>query len=121
MSFDLGKTLKSINDTKEYTYDGTYVPYVINKSLSYFIDTIFLANETNSIKIEYDKMQYDFLLYSVRKRKRFSKWEKPSKSKYEDAIVFVYKVNRKRAREIECILGKSELDYILEQYKLINS
>ena len=54
--------------------ENKYTPYVVNKGLSYFIDTVFQANEMNVHHNADNRLQYDFLLNSVRPKKRFSKW-----------------------------------------------
>ena len=69
---ELKDWLNSINFTKEdLSYDvKTYPPYVINRCLSGFIDTIMYANEMNRYHNLDKDMQYSFYLNSVRKRKR---------------------------------------------------
>ena len=75
--------LKTINDTKVNLMDTDsdnskyYNGFVVNRSLSYFSDTVFLSNEMNRLHHLDVKMQYDFLINIVRKKKRFSKWDKP--------------------------------------------
>ena len=71
--------LNSINMTKvnlvrdEGRGASEYAPYLMNKGLSQFPDTIMFANEMN-LRCHMDKqMQYEFLLHSVRPRKRMSK------------------------------------------------
>jgi len=54
-----------------------YLPYMTNRSLSYFQDTVAVANAMNQYHILEKKLQFDFLINIVRKRKRFSKWIKP--------------------------------------------
>lgn len=53
-----------------------YVPFIINRGLGYFPDTVLYANEMNrnsSIAVDW---QFSFLLNSISKKKRFSKWHK---------------------------------------------
>ena len=74
--------LNSINTTKKnvITDDITekaYNSFMVNRSLSYFNDTVVLANEMNRYHHIDNKLQFDFLINMVRKRKRFSKWIKP--------------------------------------------
>ena len=57
--------------------EGQYVPFVINRSLSYFQDTVLIANEMNKHHHLDNRLQFDFLRSIVRKRKRFGKWAKP--------------------------------------------
>ena len=80
---NLSKVLESINYTKEDVLDPNgkdYVPFVVNKSLSYFMDTVAYANEMNKYPFRDKRMQYDYLKGSIRKRKRFSGWVKKDKS-----------------------------------------
>ena len=53
-----------------------YKPFYVNKSLSYFVDTILYANEVNQLKHVDLKLQNDYYLNSIRKGKRYSKWHK---------------------------------------------
>jgi hypothetical protein len=56
--------------------ERAYVPFMVNRGLSYYNDTVLLANEMNRYAALPVKMQYDFLKNTVRAKKRFSKWSK---------------------------------------------
>ena len=92
-----------------------YTPYVVNKSLSYFPDTLLYANEINQYGFLDNKMQYEYYLYSVRQGKRFSKWTKKDSSELIDSISRYYQVNRKRAEEYASVLTQDQKDSILEK------
>ena len=69
----------SINDNKKDIMkddidERGYSPFHTNRSLSYFNDTVGLANVVNQYHHLDNKLQYHFLINIVRKRKRFSKW-----------------------------------------------
>jgi|TARA_B110000908_G_scaffold27270_1_gene31926 hypothetical protein len=72
--------LNSVNMTKKDIMDpleeSKYPAFMVNRGLSYFQDTVLLANEMNRSHQLDGRMQYDFLRTSIRKRKRFSKWVK---------------------------------------------
>ena len=77
--------VNSINFTKKNLMKNTandelaekgYAPFLTNKSLSYFTDTILYANEMNRYHFLDKKLQYEFYLNSLRKKKRFAKWAK---------------------------------------------
>ena len=72
--------LNSVNMTKKDIMDpleeSKYPAFMVNRGLSYFQDTVLLANEMNRCHQLDGRMQYDFLRTSIRKRKRFSKWVK---------------------------------------------
>ena len=53
-----------------------YSPFLTNRSLSYHNDTIALANEMNVRHNSDSRLQYEFLLNTVRPRKRYAKWIK---------------------------------------------
>lgn len=110
--------ITSINEKKSYLFedavadnsgeaadldsvDRKYPPFMVNRGLSYFIDTIMLANEMNTRFDMSKKMQYDFLYHSVRKKKRFSKWFKKAKDNEDiELIKEAYGFNRQRAEEV---------------------
>lgn len=92
-----------------------YVPYVVNKSLSYFTDTLLYANEINQYGFLDNKMQYEYLLHSVRQGKRFSKWAKKDSSVVIDSISKYYQINKKRAEEYASILTEQQKQEIVER------
>ena len=114
--------LNSINDTKVNAMDTDincerlYIPYVVNRCMSYFPDTILYANEMNRFAGIPNKLQYDYYLNSVRKRKRFSKWLKNEISDDIDLIKQHFGYSEKKAREALEILGEAGLAEIKVQY-----
>jgi hypothetical protein len=113
---NLSKVLESINYTKEDILDPQgkdYVPFVVNKSLSYFMDTVAYANEMNKYPFLDKRMQYDYLKGSIRKRKRFSGWVKKDKSDVIDAIIKYYDVSYRKALEYEKLLTEGQKQEIL--------
>jgi hypothetical protein len=74
--------LNAINDSKKDLIkedpltEKDYVPFMINRGLSYFPDTIMFANEMNSHASIPKDWQFAFYLNGVNKKKRFSKWHK---------------------------------------------
>lgn len=111
----LGEFLKSINkktdvvDDLEVEHD--YSGFFINRSMSYFLDTIFYANEMNMISRNCPKIQqYMFYYNGVRKRNRFSRWSKPEKeSKKIKLIKESYGYNTEQAENVLPLLPTHEL------------
>ena len=73
--------LKSINTSKkdimvDSVSEKEYNAFMINRSLSYFQDTVIYANEMNKYHHLDNRLQFDFLINTIRKRNRFSKWQK---------------------------------------------
>ena len=111
----LSEFLNSINQTKENLLakdsrlEKEYVPFVINKCFSYFPDTIFYANRMNQLSFLDKKMQYDYLINSITKRKRFSKWIKVEENKDLDIIQEVFGYSESRAREVLDLLPMGKI------------
>jgi len=77
--------VNSINQTKKNLMRGTendvvaekeYNAFLTNRALSYHHDTVALANEMNQRSHIDNALQYEFLLNSVRSKKRFAQWNK---------------------------------------------
>lgn len=112
--------VKSINATKknlitDSTTEKAYSPFIINRSLSYFIDTVLYANEINQYSHLDNKLQYDYLLHSIPKRSRFSKWYKPEKDEDLEVVAEFFKCNFRHASEILKIINKSDIDLIKQK------
>lgn len=113
--------VNSINFTKKNLMRGSdndelseksYAPYLTNKSLSYFTDTLLYANEMNRMHFLDNKLQYEFFLNSIRKKKRFAKWAKADKN---DDLVMVseyYQISLSKAKEAIRILSTEQLSTI---------
>ena len=88
--------LNAINMTKENLMaedDMTvkdYTPFMVNRGLSYFHDTVLLANEMNRYSELDNDIQFAFFLNSVTKRKRFSKWHKKDATTDDVKLVMEY-------------------------------
>lgn len=114
----LGDFLKAINKTKEPLMDEDpfaekeYVPFVITRTLSYFPDTIFHANEMNFRSWTDKKLHFDYLRSAIRPRSRFTKWEKQEKNDKIDTIKAYYGYNDQRAREVVDILSDEDVMYM---------
>lgn len=112
--------LNSINYTKEDLMideesEEGYNPFMINRGLSYFSDTVLIANEMNMNAHLDNRLQYDFLMDLVRKRKRFSKWMKPNTSKHLESIMLYYNVSEHKASQYLELLSDKQLKFITEK------
>ena len=114
---ELKDWLNSINFNKEdLSYDiKTYPPYVINRCLSGFIDTIMYANEMNRYHNLDKDMQYSFYLNSVRKRKRFSPWIRKDKVNDLECVKQYYGYSNEKASQALKILDKQQLNFIKQR------
>lgn len=79
--------------------EKAYQPFLTNRALSYHQDAVYLINEMNCNHQLDNRLQYSFLINTLRKRRRFSKWQKPYESKKLDTIKSFYGVSTQRAKE----------------------
>jgi len=80
--------------------DKAYVPFIVNRGLSYFQDSILYANAMNERASLPTKMQYDFLRFGLRPRKRFSKWSKKADDSSDvELIMAEYGYSADKARD----------------------
>jgi hypothetical protein len=113
--------LNAINNNSYYHFKDVdisnkdYNAFMINRGLSYFPDTVLLANEMNMNSHLDGKLQFDFLINIVRKRKRFSKWNKAVESDDIKAIKEYYGYSNEKARDILPLLNDNELKFIKER------
>lgn len=114
--------LNSINDTKtnlikeDPSVEKDYLSFMVNRGLSYYPDTIMLANEMNQFHFLDKKIQYDFYLSSVSKRKRFSKWAKKESSTEVDLIKKAYSCSNVKAFEILKLLTPEQLKELQQRF-----
>jgi hypothetical protein len=111
-SINVTKTNMMRNTENDELAEKGYEPFLTNRSLSYFEDTIGMANEMN-FRSGADKiLQYEFLLNTIRKRKRFSKWIKPEKNDELSMIQEFYGYSRAKAEEAAKILTNEHINEI---------
>jgi hypothetical protein len=115
---ELKHYLNSINYDKKALMDNdekaekVYPPYVVNRCLSFFSDTILHANVINCNWMLDKKMQFDFYRLSIRKNKRFSPWVKKEENSNIDLLKEVYGYTEQKAREVLNILSPEDLQTI---------
>ena len=112
--------LKAINETKEDVMltpedERKYSPFIVNRGLSFFMDTIFQVNELNRNYHLEARLQFDYLLNSVRKKKRYSKWLKPEKLQDLDVVKEYYGFGNEKAKDALRILSEDQLAFIKDK------
>lgn len=112
----LGDILTSVNTKNslftEEQAKPAYIPYVINRSMSYFMDTVMFANEMNQSSDCPQYLQYLFYRYGIRKGRRFSKWHKSEDSKYLDLVKEYYGYSTEKAQAALKLLTDEQLEII---------
>lgn len=111
--------LNAINSTKEDLLkdalpedEKKYNAFIVNRGLSYFSDSVLFANEMNRYHLIDGKMQFDFLRLALRKRKRFSKWNKAEENESVDIIKEFYGYSDQKAREVLDLFKPEDIEVL---------
>lgn len=107
--------MPSILQTKKDILDNPkdYVPFVVNKALSFHYDCILYANQMNMMPNLDTDMQYRYYLNKVRSYKRpFQKWHKFEKNEAVEAIKEYYGYSNDKARATLEVLNEEQVEHI---------
>ena len=113
--------VNSINFTKKNLMKNTandelaekgYAPFLTNKSLSYFTDTLLYANEMNRYHFLDKRLQYEFYLNSIRKKKRFAKWAKADDNDEVMMVQEYFKFSPQKAKAALKVLTPTQKNII---------
>ena len=118
--YELKDYLKAINETKEPLLDTTdetwekkYAPFVINRCMSMFYDTIMHSNEMNGLHFLPKRMKFHYLINSIRIKKRFGgKWLSQTKLKDLELVKEYYGYSNAKAKEAISLLSSDQIDNI---------
>jgi hypothetical protein len=96
--------------------EAEYVPFMVNRALSYHKDCVLYANEMNRRHQLDKKLQNDFLLNTIRAKKRpFNKWIKPEKSDDIACIKSFYGFSDAKARDALRLLTDKQIQELKEK------
>ena len=109
--------LNAINHSKQDIMvddltEKAYNPFMVNRGLSYFHDTVLMANEMNQNAHVDNRLQFDFFINIVRKKKRFSKWFKPEIVSDVEVVKEYYGYSNQKARQVLTLLTTEQLDLL---------
>ena len=107
--------LKSINTTKKNIMvddltEKEYNAVIINRGLSFFPDTVLYANEMNLNHHLDSRLQYDFLINIIKKKKRFTKWVKPQEIANLEVIKEYYGYSDEKAKSVLSLLNNEQME-----------
>ena len=107
--------LNAINITKENIMvdditEKAYNSFIVNRSLSYFNDTVLYANEMNVNHHIDNRLQFDFFINIVRKKKRFSKFMKPETVSDVEAVKEYYGYSNEKAKSALTLLTSDQIN-----------
>ena len=124
MTYELKHYLKSINQTKEKLMDTDdamwekkYPAFIVNKCVAPFPDTIHLVNELNIHHHLDSKLQFDFLLNSLRARKRYTPWLKASRIEDLEYVKEYYGYSNDKAKRALDILTDEQIATIKQKLR----
>jgi len=96
-----------------------YNPYLTNKALSQHRDCIGLAQAMNERPWLDNKLQYLYLINTVRSMKRpFHKWDKPEKIEDIVCVKTYYGYSDTKAREALQLLSEEQIQKIKEETEI---
>ena len=117
--YELKEYLNAINQTKEplmntedEQWEKKYPSFIVNKCVAPFPDTVMLLNEINQLHHLDNKLQFDFLINSLRPRKRYTPWLKAKKLENLEYVKEYYGYNNEKAKAALDILNDEQISAI---------
>jgi len=112
--------LKAINETKKDIMvddiaEKEYNPFIINRGLSFFKDTILYANEMNRYHHLDHRVQFDFFINIIRKKKRWSKWIKSSDIDNLELIKEYYGYSNEKAKSALSLMSNEQIEQLKQR------
>ena len=111
----INHTKEPLMDTEDEEWEKKYPPFIVNKCLAPFQDTILLVNEVNQYPNIDKKLQFDFLINSLRPRKRFTPWVKAKKLDDIEYVKEFYGYNNEKAKVALTILNDEQIATIKQK------
>ena len=111
----INNTKENVMDTEDEMWEKKYPPFIVNKCIAPFTDTLILVNEINQLHHLDKKLQFDYLLNSIRPRKRFTPWVKAKKLKNLEYVKEFYGYNNEKAKIALELLDEEQISAIKER------
>ena len=111
----INHTKERLMDTEDEEWEKKYPPFIVNKCLAPFQATILLVNEINQYPHLDKKLQFDFLINSLRPRKRFTPWVKAKKLDDIEYVKEFYGYNNEKAKVALTILNDDQIATIKQK------
>ena len=108
----INHTKELLMDTEDEMWEKKYSPYISNRCLYPHLDTLLLVNEMNIYNGLDRKLQFHFLINSVRSKKRFAPWLKTSKIKNLELVKEYFGYSDQRAKEVLNVLTDENISYM---------
>ena len=111
----VNSTKERLMDTEDETWEKKYPPFIVNKCVAPFQDTIMLVNEINQFHHLDKKLQFDFLINSLRPRKRYTPWVKAMKLENLEYVKEFYGYDNEKAKVALDILDDEQISAIKQK------
>ena len=111
----INNTKENVMDTEDEMWEKKYPPFIVNKCIAPFTDTLILVNEINQLHHLDKKLQFDYLLNSIRPRKRFTPLVKAKKLKNLEYVKEFYGYNNEKAKIALELLDEEQISAIKER------
>ena len=105
-------TKENLLDTEDEDWEKKYPPFIVNKCVAPFPDTVMLVNEINQLPHLDKKLQFDFLINSLRPRKRYTPWMKAMKLENLEYVKEYYGYSNEKAKSALDILTDEQISAI---------
>ena len=105
-------TKEPLMNTEDDQWEKKYPPFIVNKCVAPFPDTVMLLNEINQLHHLDNKLQFDFLINSLRPRKRYTPWLKATKLENLEYVKEYYGYNNEKAKAALDILNDEQISAI---------
>jgi len=100
-----------VDDLTEKEYNS----FIVNRSLSNFSDTVLYANEMNINHHLDARLQFDFFINIIKKRKRFSKWNKATEIENLEIIKEYYGYSDDKAKSVYNLLNHEQIEQLKQR------
>ena len=112
--------VKAISYTKkdimvDELVEREYNPFIVNRAFSYYPDTILYANEMNQNAHLDSRLQFDFFINIIKKRKRFSPWLKPSEIENLEVLKEYYGYSNEKAKSVLSLFNNKQIENLKER------
>ena len=111
----INQTKENLMDTEDEHWEKKYPPFIVNKCVAPFPDTIMLVYEINQLHHLDKKLQFDFLINSLRPRKRYTPWVKAMKLENLEYVKEFYGYDNEKAKVALDILDDEQISAIKQK------
>lgn len=97
--------------------ESEYNSFIVNRGLGRFTDCVLYANQMNLYTNLPNYMKFDYLINTIKPKKRFAKWIKANQDVNILAIMEYFEYNQDKACDMLKVLSDDEIKTIKKQLK----